>query len=223
MRSGNQEPRVVILEYSTPHAIEWAAEQLASGGVIALPTDTVYGIAASLAHPDALRRIFEIKGRPANSPLPVLVASPVTAQHLSDNISTDVELLLDRYWPGPLTIVVPARPGMPVEVTAGGTTVGLRMPNHPLAIEVINRAGGAIACTSANRSGEAPACDAQRVAATIGDDLDLILDGGIAPGGVPSSVIDFLGGELHILRDGAIPAEHIIATWAEIRSSEKVM
>lgn len=221
MRAANEEARVVILEYSSPHAIEWAAEQLASGGVIALPTDTVYGIAASLAHPEALRRIYDIKGRPSDNPLPVLVASPATAQHLADDIGDDIELLLDRYWPGPLTIVVPARPGMPVEVTAGGSTVGLRMPNHPLAIEVINRAGGAIACTSANRSGESPACDALEVAAAIGNDLDLILDGGISPGGVPSSVIEFRGNELHVIRIGAIPAEHILATWAEIRSGVK--
>ena len=221
MKAVNEEARVVILEYSSPRAIEWAAEQLASRGVIAFPTDTVYGIAASLAHPAALRRLYEIKSRPLDIPLPVLVASPETAQHLTDGIDDDIEILLDRYWPGPLTIVVPALPGMPVEVTAGGSTVGLRMPNHPLAIEVINRAGGAVACTSANRSGHEPACDAQEVAGSIGDDLDLILDGGICPGGVPSSVIEFLDNELRILRDGAIPAGDLIAAWAEIRSGDK--
>jgi tRNA threonylcarbamoyl adenosine modification protein (Sua5/YciO/YrdC/YwlC family) len=135
--------RVVVLPAAAPRAIEWAAERIAGGGVIALPTDTVYGVAASLAHPDALRRIYEIKGRDARNPLPVLVSSSEMVPHLALALGHDVELLLDRYWPGPLTIVVPAKPGMPDIVTAGGTTVGLRMPNHPLAIEVIAKAGGA--------------------------------------------------------------------------------
>jgi L-threonylcarbamoyladenylate synthase len=213
---------IVLLDSSSPHAIEWAAEQLIAGGVIAMPTDTVYGIAASLAHPEALRRIFEIKGRPEHMPLPVLVASPAMAQHLASQITDDIELLLDRYWPGPLTVVVPANPGIPVEVTAGGSTIGLRMPNHPLAIDVINRAGGAIACTSANRSGEPPACDAQKVAETIGRELSLILDGGISPGGVPSTVIEFAGRELIVHRDGAIPSEHLQATWDDICSSDPI-
>lgn len=212
-------PRVVVMSASAPRAIEWAAEQLANGGVIALPTDTVYGIAASLSRPAALRRIYDIKGREAGKPLPVLVSSPDMVEHLTIGISHDVELLLDRYWPGPLTVVVPAPAGMPPEVTAGGDTIGLRMPNHPLAIEVIAKAGGAVACTSANLSGEPPACDARTVAETIGQALDLILDGGLAPGGVPSTVVAIDGDELVIIREGAILEEHLSATWNEFRSA----
>jgi L-threonylcarbamoyladenylate synthase len=110
---------------------------------------------------------------------------------------------------------------MPTEVTAGGDTVGLRMPNHPLAIEIIHRAGGAIACTSANRSGKPPACDAKAVAKALGKDLDLILDGGVAPGGVPSSVIEIVDGDLRVLREGAIPGEHLRMTWSEILAGER--
>jgi L-threonylcarbamoyladenylate synthase len=121
-----------------------------------------------------------------------------------------------------LTVVVPAPAGMPPEVTDAGATVGLRMPNHPLAIEVIAKAGGAVACTSANLSGEPPACDARAVAETIGHALDLILDGGIAPGGVPSTVVAIAGDELTILREGAIAAEHLRATWNEFRAAHAI-
>lgn len=214
--STGDDSHVVVLRSSAPRAIEWAAERIAAGGVIALPTDTVYGIAASLAHPDALRRIYEIKGRDERNPLPVLVSSSEMVPHLALELGRDVRLLLDRYWPGPLTVVVPARPGMPEIVTAGGPTVGLRMPNHPLAIEVIAKAGGAVACTSANRSGDPPALDAQGVSDALGPVLDLILDGGTAPGGVPSTVVAIDADRLAVLREGAIPAEHLRATWSQL-------
>ncbi len=216
MSHDEPEARVVILKRSAPRAIEWTAERIVDGGVVALPTDTVYGIAGSLAHREALRRIYEIKGRSASAPLPVLVSSSKAVEHLVHDISHDVGLLLDLFWPGPLTVVLPARAGMPDEVTAGTGTVGLRMPNHPLTIEVIERAGGAIACTSANRSGESPGVTSAEVGATIGPDLDLILDGGDAPGGVPSTVIAIEVESLRLIREGAIPFTVVNAAWDEL-------
>jgi len=213
-----EDTRVVILPSSAPNAIEWAAERITTGGVIALPTDTVYGIAASLSHPEALDRLFAIKERPTERTIPILVSSTNQLEHLTRELDPDVALLLRRYWPGPLTVVIPAREGMPEQVLGPGRTVGVRMPNHPLAIEVIAKAGGAIACTSANRFGEPPARSAQEVASTIGPRLDLILDGGLAPGGVPSSVVAFEGDEIKVLREGAIAAEHLAATWRELRA-----
>lgn len=213
------EPRVVVMSSSAPRAIEWAAERLASGGVIAIPTDTVYGICASLAYEEALERLFAIKERPSERTIPILVSSTEHLRQVAKELDLDIALLLERYWPGPLTVVVPAREGMPSQVVGPGNTVGVRMPNHPLAIEVIEKAGGAIACTSANRSGERPARSAYEVAETIGPKLDLILDGGIAPGGVPSTVVAVEGDDVRILREGAIPAEHILATWREIRAA----
>ena len=207
------ESRVVVMKSSSPNAIEWAAERIAQGGVVALPTDTVYGVAASLSHPEALRRLYEIKGRPPDRPLPVLVASTDAVETLVTEFTADTALLLDEFWPGPLTVVLPARRGMPREVTSGGTTVGLRMPNHPLAIEVIAKAGGAIACTSANRSGEPPAGSATQVAQTLGPQLDMILDGGIAPGGVPSTVVEIGRSGMRVIRDGAVPAAAVLAAW----------
>jgi L-threonylcarbamoyladenylate synthase len=107
---------------------------------------------------------------------------------------------------------------MPAAVTGAGHTVGVRLPNHPLAIEVIERAGGAVACTSANRSGISPARSAQEVVHSLGHAVDLILDGGLTPGGVPSTVVAVHGNDLHVLRDGAIATEHLLASWYEIRA-----
>jgi len=207
-----------MLPANGPSAIEWAVERLLEGGVIAFPTDTVYGLAASLAHPDQLERIYRIKGRDDGKPLPVLVASSEAAQDLTEGLTEEQRLLLDRYWPGPLTVVVNAGADLPARVLAADGTVGLRAPNHPLALEIIERAGGAIACTSANRSGRPPALTAEEVAAALGDDVDLILNGGAAPGGVSSTVVGFAGDKLRLFRAGPIPLEHVQAAWAELRA-----
>ena len=211
-----QDREPVILGSAAPRAIEWAAETILEGGVIALPTDTVYGIAASLTHPAALERIFEIKGRDLTKTLPILVASPEELAHLATGLDERVSLLLDRFWPGPLTMVVTAAPGLPSAVVAPDGTIGVRMPNHSLAIEVIAKAGDAVACTSANRSGMPPARTSAEVAATIGRAIDLTLDGGIAPGGVPSTVLAIRDGQPVLLREGAIGAAEIAAAWEEL-------
>jgi L-threonylcarbamoyladenylate synthase len=216
MPGEDRDGRVVVLPAAAPNAIEWTAERIAAGGVVAIPTDTVYGIAASLAHESALSRIFTVKARPEDRTLPVLIASTDALARVAADISDETLLLLDRYWPGPLSVVVAARAGMPSLVTGPGETIGVRLPNHPLAIEVIAKAGGAIACTSANRSSEAPARTADEVAETIGDGLDLILDGGRTPGGVASTVLAVEGDTIRVLREGAIPSEHLLATWREV-------
>ncbi len=213
------ERRLVILDRSDPRAITWAAERLATGGVIAFPTDTVYGIAASLGRGEALRRVFAVKGRPTDRPLPVLLASVDALNRVALDLDPKVALLLERYWPGPLTVVVPARDGMPDEVIGPGGTVGTRVPNHPLAIRLLERAGGALAVTSANRSGSVPACTAPEVAEALGDALDLLIDGGPAPGGVPSTVIAFTGDDLIVLREGAIPARELIGAWSRLAAT----
>ncbi len=208
--------RVVVLDQAAPHAIEWTAERISSGGVVAIPTDTVYGIAASLAHPQALDRIFEIKGRPDRMPLPVLVSSVDALSHLVV-LDNAVIPLLDACWPGPLTVVLPASARVPERVLGPGHTIGVRIPNHPIAIEVIDKAGGAIACTSANRTGEDPGRTATEVATSIGDRLDLILDSGRTPGGVSSTVVAIDGATLRFIREGAIPMVEVIRIWDEIR------
>ena len=217
--------RLLVLDPAAPRAIEWSADLLVAGGVVAFPTDTVYAVAASLAHPSALRRIFVIKGRPSDKPLPVLLASPEDLARVALDVDPNVVALLARYWPGPLTVVVPAREGMPEEVRGvgpdGRPTIGARVPNHFLAIELIERAGGALAATSANLSGHRPARTGKDVARQLGGEIDVLLDGGTAPGGVPSTVIRFGGEELQVLREGAIPEEHLTASWREILAGER--
>lgn len=206
----------VILGSAAPRAIEWAAEAIVDGGVIALPTDTVYGLAAALTHPAALERIFEIKGRDLSKTLPILISSPDKLSHLAEGIDARIALLLESFWPGPLTMVVSAVPGLADAVVAPDGTIGVRMPNHSLALEVIGKAGGMIACTSANRSGQPPARTSAEVAATIGRMIDLTLDGGITPGGVPSTVLAIRDGRPVVLREGAISIEEIAAAWEEL-------
>ncbi len=206
----------VILGSAAPRAIEWAAEAIVDGGVIALPTDTVYGLAAALTHPAALERIFEIKGRDLSKTLPILISSPDKLSHLAEGIDARIALLLETFWPGPLTMVVSAVPGLADAVVAPDGTIGVRMPNHSLALEVIGKAGGMVACTSANRSGQPPARTSAEVAATIGRMIDLTLDGGITPGGVPSTVLAIRDGRPVVLREGAISIEEIAAAWEEL-------
>ncbi len=206
--TSNDRGRVVMLDQAASRAIEWTAERIAEGGVVAIPTDTVYGIAASLAHPAAIERIYEIKGRPESQPLPVLVSSIEALSHLV-YLDDVIVALLDAFWPGPLTVVLPAATRLPNHVLGPGNRVGVRLPNHYIAIEIIEKAGGAIACTSANRSGAPAAATAQAVAETIGPDLDLILDGGSAPGGVASTVVAIDGLSLRFIREGAISMEEL--------------
>ena len=208
----------VLFDPAAPGAIEMAAELIAAGGVVAIPTDTVYGIAASLSQPEALRRVYEIKGRDLAKPLPILVSSTDALARLVPEIDPNIALLLNVYWPGPLTVVLTASSGMPAEVLAPDETVGVRMPNHMLAIELIDKAGGALACTSANISGESAALSAREVLDTIGRSLDGIVKGGVAPGGVPSTIIRITDGEIFQLREGPIPIEHIRATWDDFRA-----
>jgi L-threonylcarbamoyladenylate synthase len=207
--------RVVVLDRAAPGAIDWTAERIASGGVVAIPTDTVYGVAASMAHAAALDRIYEIKGRPDRMPLPVLVSSIDALSHLVE-LDDAVIPLLDAFWPGPLTVVLPASTRVPMRALGPGNTVGVRLPNHPIAIEVIEKSGGAIACTSANRTGEEPASTATEVAESIGEKLDLILDGGKSPGGVASTVVAVDGLTLRFIREGAISMTEVIRIWDEI-------
>ena len=212
--------RLVVLDRSNPEAPEWAAERLAAGGVVAFPTDTVYGIGASLAREEAIARVFALKGRPADRPLPVLLASPAALDRVALDLDPRVLRLTARYWPGPLTVVVPARAGMPAGVVGPDGTVGARVPNHPLALRLLEAAGGAAAVTSANRSGEPPARTAEAVIAAVGDRLDLLVDGGTTPGGVPSTVVAFAGDDLRVLRVGAIPAAHLDADWQDILAAD---
>jgi len=192
-----------------------AARVLLAGGVIAVPTDTVYGIAVALATPGGIERLFAAKSRPPDKAIALLLADADQAPEIGV-LSGSAAALAREFWPGGLTLVVPRRVDrpLPAALTGGAdapgaiATVGLRVPDHP-APRALAAAVGPLPTTSANRSGEPEARDASEIQATLGDALDLIIDGGPSIGGPPSTVIDATGPTLRILREGAVPAAEI--------------
>lgn len=192
-----------------------AARVLLAGGVIAVPTDTVYGIAVALATPGGIERLFAAKSRPPDKAIALLLADADQAPEIGV-LSGSAAALAREFWPGGLTLVVPRRVDrpLPAALTGGAdapgaiATVGLRVPDHP-APRALAAAVGPLPTTSANRSGEPEARDASEIQATLGDALDLIIDGGPSIGGPPSTVIDATGPTLRILREGAVPAGEI--------------
>ncbi len=181
--------------------IEHAAALIRSGRLVAFPTETVYGLGANALDPDAVARIFAAKGRPRTSPLIVHVDSIEMARGLASHWCDAAEHLARRYWPGPLTLVVPKRPEVPDIVTAGLPTVGLRMPAHPLALELIRAAGVPLAAPSANRFTQLSPTAASHVPESL---ADYTLDGGPARVGIESTVISLVGAPV-LLRPGLIP------------------
>lgn len=205
-----------FLRLEEPRALEQAIASLQNGGVVAYPTDTVYGLGASLHFPGSLRRMFEIKGRSREKTLPVLLASAADLDTVSTGVDPRLLEFASRFWPGPLTVAVPASPSLPAEVIAADGTVGVRVPAHSVALTLAQRCGGALATTSANMSGFAPARHANEIGEPIRSLVDLVLDGGIAPGGTASTVVRQEGATIVIIREGAIASSHILSTWQEI-------
>ncbi|MCB1383546.1 MAG: threonylcarbamoyl-AMP synthase [Notoacmeibacter sp.] len=199
-----------ILPAGDPASLDRAVAELAAGRLVAVPTETVYGLAADAANGEAVARIFEAKGRPRFNPLIVHVASMDMAETIGlfDGVSRD---LARRFWPGPLTLVVPLRPGAPVHplVTAGQETVALRMPRGTVP-DLVRLLGRPVAAPSANRSGRISPTSAADVEADLGTRIGLILDGGPSRVGVESTILKVeQGGEVRLLRPGGIAAEEI--------------
>lgn len=190
-------------------AIRRAAKLIRAGELVAFPTETVYGLGANALDAAAVRRIYEAKGRPFTSPLIVHVSSPEMARGLALHWPEAARRLTTRWWPGPLTVVVLKQPVIPDEVTAGLPTVGLRMPSHPMALELIREAGVPIAGPSANRFSEISPTTAEHVRAALGDRVAMILDGGPCTVGIESTVISVAGERPVLLRPGIIPLSEL--------------
>ena len=184
-------------------SIKQAAQILRNGGLVAFPTETVYGLGANALDPAAVQRIFELKRRPATSPLIVHVASVEMARRIVAEWPPLAEELARRWWPGPLTMVLSKQDSCPVNVTAGLLTVGVRMPNHPMALELIDKAGVPVAAPSANRFTGLSPTTAEHVKAAFGDAVP-VLDGGPCTVGIESTVVAIEGGQLKLLRPGMI-------------------
>jgi L-threonylcarbamoyladenylate synthase len=188
--------------------IQEAAKRIRAGELVAFPTETVYGLGANALDPDAVARIFELKGRPATSPLIVHVASIEMAQTLVNEWPPEAEQLARRYWPGPLTLVLPKVAAIPGIVTAGLPTVGLRVPNHPLALALIREACVPLAAPSANRFTGLSATTAEHVREAFGDAVP-VLDGGPCQVGIESTVVSIASGKITLLRPGMISIEDV--------------
>jgi L-threonylcarbamoyladenylate synthase len=192
-----------------PRALDEAAAALVEGRVVALPTDTVYGLAVDAFHPGATERLFAAKRRPHDVDLPVLVASPDDVQRLAADVPPFARALMDRWWPGPLTLVLRRRPHLDVDLGARHDTVGVRCPASDVVRELAARIGP-LATTSANRHGEPTPATALGVAAVFEDgEVAVVVDGGPC-GGTPSTVLDVTDGEPRILREGAIGRDALL-------------
>jgi L-threonylcarbamoyladenylate synthase len=186
----------------TVEDIQMAAEILRSGGLVVFPTETVYGLGANALDASAVRKVYELKGRPANSPLIVHVASVLQARELAAEWPEEAEQLARDYWPGPLTLVVPKKSIVPDEVTAGLQTVGLRIPRHPVALDLLRAAGLPIAAPSANRFTQLSPTNAAHVRKAFGNKTPFLLDGGECEVGIESTVMAVTKDGLEVLRPG---------------------
>ncbi len=195
--------------------INRAAETLAQGGVLAIPTDTLYGLAADALNHHALDRVYAAKGRPADMPLPVLVSGWEQALRVV-RISPQSELLARRlaetYWPGSLTMVLPAVPGLPERLTAGRDTVAVRMPDHPVPLALADALGRPITGTSANRSGEPDIIDPDELRRVLAPRVDGIIVSGPKPVGGASTIVAVSGDGISLLREGILLYERVLAT-----------
>ena len=196
-----------IISQSDPQSSTMALEIIQKGGVVALPTDTVYGIACAVTQPQAIQQLYAIKERDALKAIPVLVGDLEQAQNITSNFNAQAKMLAEHYWPGALTIIVLKKEDLPQELTVY-PTVGIRMPAHDWLRELMHQSGP-LAATSANLSGGASPATAGEVLEQLGSRIELIIDGGECKGGIPSTVVDCSENEPKILREGGISPQQI--------------
>jgi L-threonylcarbamoyladenylate synthase len=189
-----------------PERLASAVEALRSGGIVAVPTETFYGLAVDPLQPRAVRRLNEVKQRPPGSPVLLLLADLGQAATVARDLPRRFHALAEGFWPGPLTLVVPASERLPTEVTAGSGTVGLRVPGLALPRRLAAALGHPVTGVSANLHGQPPTRTAKEVARSFPEGVALVLDGGTTPGGAPSTVLDLAGPVPRLLRAGAVPA-----------------
>jgi L-threonylcarbamoyladenylate synthase len=199
---------VVAVDAAAPSAavIADAAAVLEAGGVVAFPTETFYGLGVAALDPAAVRHLFALKGRPESQPILVLVDEPARIERFAV-LTTPARELIVRHWPGALTLVLPARQELPTELTAGTATIGVRQPGHAVARALAAALGGPVTAPSANLTGEAPPTTAAEVLRVFDGRIDLVLDGGRTPGGLPSTVLDLTVDPPRVLRAGAVRIE----------------
>jgi L-threonylcarbamoyladenylate synthase len=199
-----------VIETARESWLEDALQVLRGGGLVAFPTDTVYGVGGLADAPGAVEAIFRAKERPEEKGVPVLLGGWTEVSRVATPVPRAARLAA-RFWPGPLTLVLPRQPQLPQGIGPAGT-VGVRAPNHPVALALL-AAAGPIATSSANRSGGASPQTADEVLAALGGRIDMVIDGGVAPGGRPSTVVDCTGEAPTLIRPGPIDLEEVLAAW----------
>jgi L-threonylcarbamoyladenylate synthase len=205
-------PRVETLDANSDGAIARAAQRLRDGLLVAFPTETVYGLGANALDADAVARIYAAKGRPSHNPIIVHVASIDDARRVVRTWPPVAQRLAERFWPGPLTLVLPKSPDVPSSVTAGLDKVGVRVPSHPVALALLRQACVPVAAPSANRSNAVSPTTAQHVATSLAGNDVLVLDGGACEVGIESTVVDISGEVPVLLRPGGLSREALEAT-----------
>ncbi len=201
----------ILISTEDQDAITQALAVLNAGGLVAFPTDTVYGLAARVDNPGGVDRLYEAKSRSGSKAIAVLLGEVDQLALLTPGLTPAAERLAARFWPGALTLVIPKHPNLPANLSPM-PTVGVRMPNHAFA-RALMRATGPLATSSANLSGDANTVTARQVMEQLAGRLELVLDGGTAPGGVPSTVVDCTQDQPKILRQGAISEKDIRKVW----------
>jgi L-threonylcarbamoyladenylate synthase len=211
-----------ILSASDAESIRRAGRIIKAGGLVAFPTETVYGLGCDAMNADAAVKVFEAKRRPQFDPLIVHIADLTQLEMVIASLPAMGQRLIDAFWPGPLTLVLPKQPAIPDLITAGLSTVAVRMPNHPVAQTLIREAGTPIAAPSANLFGYVSPTTAQHVADGLGNRVDLILDNGPCPIGVESTIVSLAGPQPELLRPGSITIEQLSSIIGSIRRSVSV-
>ncbi|MBN1304081.1 MAG: threonylcarbamoyl-AMP synthase [Anaerolineales bacterium] len=201
--------KTLVYPIETPQALTAALQMLRNGKLVAFPTDTVYGLGALVFDTRAIERIYAVKNRPVEKAIPVLLGNMDDITKISSDVPDIAYRLASRFWPGPLTLIVPKHPELP-DIVSAVEGVGIRIPDHPAARVLLN-AAGPMAVTSANISGGPNTTTASQVLEQLQNHIPLILDGGETPGGAPSTVVDCLGKVPVVLRDGPISKKEIFA------------
>lgn len=200
---------VKMLDASRPETIEQAAELIMLGYLVAFPTDTLYGVGADVTNPDAIDKLYIAKNRPRHKGIPVLLAGKSDLDSIAMRIPAEARTLIDRYWPGPLTLILHKRS----DLTSGlspNQGIAVRVPDNVIARRLISSAGGAIAASSANQSGSDPALTAEQAMMALQGSIAAVLDGGVVRHGVASTILDFTSDPPRIIRKGPIPARDLV-------------
>ncbi len=189
-----------------------AAEKIKGGGIVAFPTETFYGLGVTYSDTEALTKLFEIKRRPKDKPMPLIIGDVSALSVIASPPEKFALRIIERFWPGPLTVLLAAKPGLPELVTGGSGKVAVRVPGKSFALDLARAVGYPLTATSANISGMPPSENPGDVIGYFGDSINLLIDGGRAPGGKPSTIIDMSKGGISLVRPGAVAYEEILKT-----------